>query len=299
MRAPLRKNSLQLAALCVSAILLFASAAAAQQSNGREEGANAASLGVADAVRSSAVGPTALYFNPGAMHQFRQYTIETGYQFVSPYDGHVFTASIVDSATNDMLSAGFSYSYLMGHEMQNEDTDRTGHMVRAALASGYRSEDFTVHAGVGIRYLDLTVGADGVADGFTMDVGVLVVFKGMFRIAVVGHNLIETDLSETPRRLGLGASVLYHSLLVSFDSVVDFESLDSTEAQYNVGVEYAIGGQVPLRIGYQYDRILDRMAITGGIGYVSRVIAVDFGFAQNLDNQQDNIFSLNVRAFIP
>ena len=137
-------------------ICLLASGAA----QAREEGANAISLAVGDAVRSSAVGPTALYFNPAAMHQFLQYAVETGYQFVNPTDGHVFTAAIVDSATNQMIAAGFSYSYIMGHELGTE-TERQGHILRGGLASGYRGKDFSAHLGVGVRYIDLTVGDGG------------------------------------------------------------------------------------------------------------------------------------------
>ena len=281
----------------ISWILLFA-LLASPTASAREEGANATSLGVSDAVRSTAVGTTALYFNPAAMHQFRQYAVETGYQFVSPYDGHVFSVGVVDSATNEMLAAGFSYSYLMGHELGN-DIERTGHMIRGGLASGYRSQSISAHAGVGIRYLDLTVGDEGTADGLTLDAGALIVLSNMFRLAVVGHNLIQTDLSETPRQLGLGASVLWYSLLISFDAVLDFETRETTEVQYNGGLEYAIGGQIPLRLGYQYDRLTDRQQVSGGIGYVSSVLAIDFGFSQSLHDETDNIFSLNTRVFIP
>ena len=285
--------------LYVVGTLLIAGPASA-----REEGANASSLGVADAVRSSAVGTTALYFNPAAMSQFMQYAVETGYQFVSPLDGHVFTASVVDSATNQGLAAGFSYSYITGHEFDT-DLDRTGHMVRGGLATGWRGRNIALHAGIGLRYLDLSIGEDTTASGLTLDAGALMVLGDMFRVGVVGDNLIAADLTETPRRLGIGTSLLYHSLLVSFDAVLDFETLTDeagdavTEAQYNTGLEFAVGGQVPLRVGYQYDKIVERQSITGGIGYVSRVVAVDFGFSQNLDNKDDNIFSLNVRVFVP
>ncbi len=273
-------------------------ASALGQSLVREEGANAAALGVADAVRSTAVGSTSLFFNPAAMHQMLQYAIETGYQYNSPTAGHVFTTSVVDSATNQMLAMGLSYSYVTGEELTT-DLDRSGHMLRIAMASGYRGKDFSVHAGIGMRYLSLTIDDDANAEAFTLDAGVLITLANMFRLAVVGHNLIETDLSETPRQLGLGASVLWKRLILSFDAVLDFETLDETEAQYNVGLEYAIGGQVPVRVGYQHDQIMNMQSITGGIGYVSRVMALDFGFRQNLERKDDNIFSFNVKAFIP
>lgn len=280
----------------ISLSLLLATLAAPAWA--REEGATASSLALSDSVRSSAVGPSALFFNPAAMHQFTQYTVETGYQFVAPIDGHVFTAGLVDSATNQAIAAGFAYSYVTGSELSS-DLNRSGHLIRGGLASGYRGKKWAVHGGVGIRYIDLEVGDGGEATGFTVDVGALFVFDNMFRVAVVGHNLIETNLAETPRRMGVGTSILISHFLASFDAVIDFETSEKTEAQLNGGLEYAIGGQVPLRVGYQYDRITDSQFISGGIGYVSRVVAADFGFRQNLNSGTDNIFSLSVRVFVP
>lgn len=291
------RRSISLSLSLLSFVALMATAEA-QQIHAREEGASASALGVADAVRSTAVGASALFFNPAAMHQMLQYAIESGYQYHSPTAGHIFNASIVDSATNQMLAMGLAYSYVTGEE-QSTSLTRTGHMLRVGLATGYRTREFSIHAGVGVRYLSLTIDDDASAEGFTLDTGILFTLNNMFRLAVVGHNLIETELSETPRRLGVGGSVLWRRFLVSFDSVLDFETLEDTEAQYNVGMEYSIGGRVPLRVGYQNDKIRGTQAITGGIGYVSRVVAMDFGFKQNLDDKRDNIFSLNVRAFIP
>ncbi|HIA01528.1 MAG TPA: hypothetical protein EYN66_06400 [Myxococcales bacterium] len=166
------------------------------------------------------------------------------------------------------------------------------------MASGYRGKGFSAHVGVGLRYLELDV-EDEKNDDLTVDVGALVVLGNMLRIAAVGHNLIESEFTEAPRRLGLGTSILYKGLLISFDSVIDFESLGHTQAQYNMGAEYALAGRVPFRVGYQIDKITDAQYITGGFGFVSRTAAADFGFRQNLNNEKDNIFSFNLRFFIP
>lgn len=269
----------------------------AAPASAREEGANAASLGVADAVRSSAVGTTAIHFNPAGMHQFMQYAVETGYQFISPLEGHAFTASMADSATNQMLAAGFSYTYITGTEATT-DLSRSGHHIRGGLATGWRGGNVSVHVGAGVRYMSLDIDG-GSATGFTMDAGALLVLNGMFRIGIVGHNLIETQLSEAQRAMGIGGSILYNSLLASFDAVLDFESGDKTEIEYHAGLEYAISGVIPLRVGYEKRNATDVQYVTGGIGYVSRVVGVDFGFAQNLALKDDNIFSLNVKVFIP
>jgi len=265
----------------------------------REEGAPAQGLGLADAVRSAATGPTALYFNPAGMHQQMHYAIEAGYQYSQPFDSHVVSASIVDSATNEHIAAGFGYAFVTGNEVGSE-TSRTGHMIRGGLASGYRFGEASIHLGLGIRWMTFDIGDTASADGFTMDAGALVVYNNLLRIGIVGHNLIKTELSEAPRRMGIGVSVYTQGLLVGFDTVLDFETLDSTQAKYNVGLEYTIAGMVPLRIGYTNDQIFNgRQLITAGIGYLSRIVAVDFAFGQSLTDENDNLFTFNARFFIP
>lgn len=278
--------------------ILLALPASAQTRTLREEGANASALGRGDAVRSSATGPTALYFNPAAMHQFVQYALETGYQFVGPTEGHVFSAAVVDSATNQHVSAGMAYTYVMGNELTT-DKSRTGHMIRGGLASGYKADGWALHGGIGIRYMSLTINDSSSAEGFTMDAGLLLVAANIFRFALVGHNLIETPLSETRRSLAVGASLLYANFLLAFDANLDFETREEMQAELNAGAEYAISGVVPLRVGYMYDQITGNHHITAGIGYVSQYAGADFGFRQNMGVKDDNIFSLNVKMFIP
>lgn len=280
--------------LLASAAVLGLSAAA----SAREEGASANSLGLADAVRSSAVGPAALYFNPAAMHQFMQYAVESGYEYSQPLNAHTFSVSVVDSATNAMLAMGIGYSYIYGHELYSESA-RSGHNLRFGAASGFRGEGYSIHAGVSGRYLSLSIGDDGSAEGITMDTGILLVVQNMFRLGIVGHHLIDTGLAETPRQMGIGASVYLSAFLLAFDTVLDFETASETTAQYRVGMEYAIGERVPLRLGYENSQLTGDHAITGGIGFVSRLVAVDFGFRQSLVNNSDNVFSLNVRGFVP
>ena len=264
----------------------------------REDGASGSALGLGDAVRSTAVGPAALYFNPAALHHFTQYTIETGYQYLSQFAGHAFSVAAADSASNQWLAMGAAYTYYWGHELTT-DVARKGHGLRVAVATGYRGDGFSVHAGASYRYINLQIGETGKSLVNTIDVGILATIKGMFRLGVTGHNLIPTYLAEAPRQLGFGASFLYENFLIAFDPVMDFDTHQKVTLQYNFGAEYAISGIIPLRLGYQLDKVTNNQYITGGIGYVSKWVAADFGFRQNLFNGADNIFSVNVRAFIP
>lgn len=280
--------------VAVSLLLLAATAAEA-----REQGASGSALGVGDAVHSTAVGPAAVFFNPAGLHQFIQYAIETGYQFDQPYGGHVFAASAADSASNQWVAMGTTYSYFFGHELATDES-RRGHSFRVAAATGFRGESYSLHLGTTYRYMQIDVGDSGKSVAHSMDVGALITVKGLFRFGITGHNLIPTGLSEAPRQLGMGVSVFYQNFLGAFDAVLDFDSkVGKTDANLHVGLEYAIAGIVPLRLGYIADRIGGTHYVTGGIGYVSKYVAVDFGFRQSVIDGKDNLFSLNVRAFIP
>ncbi len=261
----------------------------------------AAGTALSGAVRSAAVGPTALVYNPAAMHQIIQYSIDTGYHYNAPARGHAFTAAIVDSKTNQDIAAGISYTYIMDESFANNGglADRIGHMIRAGFASGYRTDGMALHIGMGIAYLDSDLEGDNRNKAFTLDAGALLVVNNIFRIGVVGHNLIESKTTELPRQLGVGASILVSGFLASFDAVLDFETLDKTTNQYNVGLEYSVAERFPLRVGYQYDEIVDARYISGGIGFVAQTMGFEFGFRQNIDNKEDSFFAFNLRTYLP
>jgi len=261
----------------------------------------AAGTALSGAVRSAAVGPTALAYNPAAMHQVLQYSLDTGYHYNAPASGHAFTASVVDSKTNPDIAAGMSYTYIMDESFGSTGAlaDRVGHMIRAGLASGYRTEGMALHIGMGIAYLDSKPKGNDRSKAFTLDAGALLVVNNMFRLGVVGHNLVDSKTTELPRRLGIGASLLVSGFLASFDAVLDFETLEETTPQYSVGLEYSVAERFPLRVGYQFDQIVDAQYISGGIGFVAQTMGFEFGFRQNIENKEDSFFAFNLRAYLP
>jgi hypothetical protein len=95
---------------------LVASALAAPPAAAREDGAPAAALGLADAVRSSATGAAGLYFNPAGMGLNHQYSFEAGYSFTKDQPGHAVGASAVDSKTNPALAMGMAYTFITSEE---------------------------------------------------------------------------------------------------------------------------------------------------------------------------------------
>lgn len=285
-------------------LLLAAPSASAQV---REGAAGMGALAKADSVRASGFANDALYFNPAAMAQIMMYSIEVGYTYQNEVTGHVFDASIVDSTTNQYIALGLGYSYfdtqqLPGFAIPGTDA-RTGHQLRAALASGYRGKDFSAFAGAGVRWVNLTIADRDPVDPVTMDAGVLLVISDLFRLGVTGHNLIEhpDERVELPRQLGVGTSVLVSQFLAEFDAVVDFDTREETRAQYSVGLEYDVAGMLPIRAGYMYSDILERHRVSVGLGYYSQIIAVDIGYMQDVSSadKRDATVGLDLRIFLP
>jgi hypothetical protein len=67
-------------------------------------------LGMADATLASGVGHSALYMNPAGMAQIRVYQLTIAGSHLSADSEWIPSISIVDSNTNDILTAGVGYT---------------------------------------------------------------------------------------------------------------------------------------------------------------------------------------------
>jgi len=297
-------NTRTVAAIGVVALLVLAPGTSSAQS--REDGAPAMSLGTGDAVRASAVGSSALYFNPGGMPRLKQYAIEAGYSFLNTLGGHSFGVGMVDSATNDALAMGFQYNYVLG---KRDGRDREGHNLRGGLATGYATKDFAIYGGLGVRYTNFIVGAgddpkNAESDDiefFTLDAGLVLTISDMFRIGVVGQNLLDAkNVREAPRSVGVGVGLQLEAFELNIDANLDIQTDPETPlVSWHFGAQYLIENLVVVRLGFVYDQGTDDKRIAGGASYVSKLVGVDLGFQQSIDNGDDTIFSLGVRVFLP
>lgn len=298
-----RANLLGLTAL---ALLVAGPVAAPAHAQAREDGATATALGVADTVRASAAGATALYFNPAGMSRLRQYAFEANYSFLNDLSGHAIGIAAVDSSTNQMLAMGVAYNYLIGTP---GGVDRDGHNVRGGLSSGYATQDFGIYGGVGGRYTSLTRGrSDSATNGeiddvefFTIDAGLLLTISDVFRLGVVGQNLIDTQsISEAPRLVAVGAAVQLDVFEIAFDTVFDLQTNpDEVLITYSVGAQLLLKEIVVLRLGFVADGVKDTNRIAAGASYVSQLIGVDLGFQRSIDRGDDTIVSLGLKVFLP
>lgn len=277
----------------VLVILLAASPAHAS----REDGAPAAALGLADSVKASAVGASAIYFNPAGMSGARQFAVEAGYSFLDGMSGHSFGVAAVDSATNGSVAMGIGYSFITSAP---DGVDRDGHNVRGALSTGYRGDSWSLFVGVGARYLTLTQSTSDV-EFFTVDAGLILTVGTVLRIGVTGQNLIDTkSIAEGPRKIGVGAAVNFDSLQLSVDADFDLMSkTDEVTNSFSFGAQYLIQNMIVARVGFAIDGLTERNRFAVGLAYVSERIGADIAYSRTTADPGETIVSAAFKVFLP
>ena len=277
-------------------VLLCVLLALPAAANGYEYGTSAQALSLGGAIRSSAVGPAALQYNPAALARFMMYGIELGYDYAHVPGGHAVHTSVADSKTNEWVALGMSYTF---HHADKDGITSEGHRVRAALASGYRSQVFSGFIGAGVHWAQINrTGPD--FEAISADIGILLDLFQMVRLGIVGHNIVTVDDEvEMPISLGLGISFNYADLLVSFDTLLDFSRKDDVRTSYSVGVEYFIAGVIAVRSGFEHSQVEESNRLCFGVGYVSQLWGIDIGYRHNVEDESDALVSANVRFFLP
>jgi len=283
----------------LAAALLITLPARAQT---REDGAPAESLGVADAVRASAWGPSAIFANPAALLRVNLLAVETTYSYLEGKDGHNFGLSMVDAKTNPDVALGVAYNYFT---TAPDGRDRDGNQMRLGLATGYRGDQVNLYAGIGLRWLALTLGKDDTDEGvtetddvdtWTADIGLLLEFDRRIRFAVVGQNLIDTKTPEAPRIVGLGLSFVFDVIDVGANIDLDLsEASERTVSTWGFGADFVIIDVVHLRAGFVRDEAYDAERMTFGLGWSSDSVAVDVAYATALADPAAMTLAVSLR----
>lgn len=284
-------------ALLVALALTLLALAPGASAQSREDGAPPASLGLSDAVRASTWGPAALYFNPAGLSRVHRVIVEARYGYLDGRDGNTVGAAIVDGHTNQIVAMGVSYDYISSAV---DGVDRDGHSFRAGISTQYLSGDFAIFAGVGARYLDLTVGTSKDAfpdtDAWTIDAGLMFDIAQRIRLGVVGQNLLETDSDEARRKLGLGLTLTFAALELSGDLEIDLaDRVDGAVLGYAFGAQYAVQGVFFLRAGVLIDRVRDQERISGGFGYGTSEYAIDIGYSSAVSDPEEMQFGIGFK----
>jgi hypothetical protein len=99
--------------------------------------------------------------------------------------------------------------------------------------------------------------------------------------------------------LGMGVAYAFGTrLLAEFDAVLDFDRAESVKASYHGGIEVFLAERYAIRGGVLHDTIRDGTFVTGGLGFVSRKIGLDFGLRQMVDGGAETLVAFSVRLFL-
>ena len=305
----------------------------------------ARALAMGGASRATATGALGPLFNPAGMTVTRQYSIEAMYGFRVQDLGSTVHLSIADSVTS-RVAAGIYYTFVYGTPKFTLGTPNgPGDVVRQGTETGLSlamalGDWFSF--GVTSKYVRIstevtnpegmkavaagetpppktfvvdTSTATAVANGFTMDAGLLVRLGQSFRLGVEGHNLIPLRSFDAPIGMGVGLSYQYATaLLVNADVKIDFDKYrqpGSTAAdgghllgnnrvtgRAGFGLEYVIRNIVPVRLGYAYDSGYGASYLSLGGGYLSSRFGIDLGYRQKVSTGLESTLMLGVRVFL-
>ena len=277
-------------------ILIVASPLAAQELPGtptevHEDGTRAREslqetgrgVGMGTGARASAIGTSALQYNPANLGLGRLYHIEAYSGFVAGESAYSLGGAVVDSVSNQ-VAAGTSFRGVLGGGAR----PYSGWDWRLGLGLPLGE---MIGVGLSARYLKLSSDLkdeDGNptgphVKGFTLDAAVRITPTDGLHIAVLGHNLIDRGSELTPMMVGGAVSIgMVEGLDIGGDFLVDLTTYADPTYVAGGGAEYVVGGMVPVRLGYRYDTGRSLHGVTGSIGYVDQKVGVDLSFRQEL-----------------
>ncbi len=311
--------------ISVSACLLAAFMLLPGPASARTDGSTARALAMGDAVRAVGMGADGLFFNPASIPQINQYSVNMGYAYSHWTQWHQASASFVDSTTNKWVSGGLSYTF--GYADLGDDT--MTHDIRSALATKYANDKIFFGAGLTMRVMNLRSDVTDSTWYTDMDIGLVLGIMNVFYIGVTGQNLIqnlaqdknlaEVEIKNTtgfgrrtwtlaPRKLGVGIGFSYSIVNFGLDCDIDFSTFGTATPSLMGGLEVIAGNVVAIRAGFNWDRVghfgtdgkaVEEMRVSLGIGYVSKIVAVDVGYAHDVWDAGGFYLQTTVRVFLP
>lgn len=251
-------------------------------------------------LRASAVGTSALSYNPAGMSVGHLYHIQA-LGSMNPKAG-VYSAggAIVDSATT-AVAAGFSLRGLFNGDKVGSYSGLDGRLGFAISITDRLS------LGLSGRYLTLKQKIDPaltmpppekLAKGVTGDISLRAMLADTVQLAFVGQNLINLHSPYAP--VLAGGSLTFQpipSLVLGGDVLVDFTSYSSVRPILGLAAEY-FTGKVPFRLGYIYHNADSSHWLTGGLGYIDEKVSIDVSVRQKLNHGPDTLFIAGITYFV-
>ncbi|MBM7118548.1 hypothetical protein [Archangium primigenium] len=225
--------------------------------------------------------------NPASVAAVRGYRVEAtgGWDWVGK--DAAATVAVADSATSP-LGAGISYQLIT---LGKGAARTTAHLNTLALAAPL-SENLMI--GVSGRYLVMRGGRQ--ANALTMDAGVLLRPTPLLALGVSAHNLIDTKHAELTRYYSAHAGVLVGQLTIAADVRGDFATDARRTLTYSGGLEYVLGQNIPVRVGYTWDGFTRTSQAGVGIGVVTSGGGIDLGYHHDFGGEGGRLLSLTFKV---
>lgn len=277
--------------LIVAAVAVLLPAAAFA----RDYGVSARATALGEAMTAIGMGVSGLNYNPAALAQGIQYSVNAGYGFDNVPGAHDFHVALADSQTNSTVAMGASYTLA---KSTVSGASFLSHDVRAGLAAHFGGGGADVAIGGGFRYIKASGDVLSLSAP-TIDLGLLLTVAQRFHLGVAGMNLVSVSGNYAPRLLNLGAGFSSSMVNVGVDVVFDFDSKGSMVVSPAAGLEFVAGGALAIRAGFTLDRVTDAKRVCGGIGYISQYVGADIGYSHDATSKEGWRIQGTLRVFLP
>ena len=241
-------------------------------------------MGMGGAYEALGYGAETIGGNPAGLSLYKRYQIEATGSWDVP-QGYGFASLAVADSTNP-LAVGISYHFAtFGGEQR-----RFAHLTTVSLA--YTFGDL-IHIGFTTRH-HVLIGASNI-NAITINAGVIAKPVSWLTLGFSGHNLISVFNRDITRYFVASVGVLILGQLTpAFDLRMDFNQKDPRLA-YHAGIEWLIAQSFPVRIGYQYDGIMNHQYLAAGVGWFSEGSGIDFAYRHELGGTEGRLLSLTLK----
>ena len=295
---------------CMVILLLAASEPAWSQPLELQLQYPARTRGMAGTGRSFATSSNALLLNPAGLAYAVQYVFEGVYGY--GFDGDLHTTSVnwTDSYMNPHVAAGVGYSFMT----QGPLGDLDAHAINGGLAFPVLKGPVGLILGTGIHWVIKPDGkvktrADGTVKKsdwnlLTGDLGAILTLGDMFRIGLVGYDLLSVIDSPYDPGLGVGISFWWSRLVFAFDVVADWGATDRSTGGHELGMSY-MGGilvaatqELMFRVGSGYDQLNDRPEIAAGASLMlPKGVGIELAYTADPTDFADSFLSVGLQLY--
>ncbi|HEY0880283.1 MAG TPA: hypothetical protein VGD87_02075, partial [Archangium sp.] len=189
------------------------------------------------------------------------------------------------------LAMGISYNFATFSDIGGGQR-RYAHLTTVALS--YAIADW-IHLGFTTRHHVLVGGSN--ANSITMNAGLVIRPVEFLTFGFSGHNLIPVWNKDISRYFVASvAAQILGQLSPVFDLRMDFENKDRVaKFAFHGGLEWLIAQTFPVRIGYQYDMIMNHQYLSAGVGWFNQGSGIDFAYRHELGGQEGRMISLTLK----